>query len=258
MRITRRQSIILGAATMGAAAFGGTGSAETALTGDSYPTGNGEVVIHPVEHASFVMTTPGLTIYNDPVGGAAKYEGLPPPALILIGHEHADHLDVPTLQALVGDDTRLLTSAAVHAKLPPALRDKATAIAPGEGTTVNDLRIEAIPAYNTTPDRLAYHPRARGDNGYILGIGDRRVYIAGDSEDTPEMRALKDIDVAFLPMNLPYTMTVEQAAEAVAAFQPTLVYPYHYKGSDIDAFEARVADSGAATKVVRGAWYPAG
>ena len=112
-----------------------------------------------------------------------------------------------------------------------------------------------MPAYNTTPDRLQYHPKGR-DNGYVLTIGGLRVYIAGDTEDTPEMRALTDIDIAFLPMNLPYTMTIEQAAEAVAAIQPGEVYPYHSKGSDIDAFASLVAEKAPDTEVLVRNWYP--
>ncbi len=254
MRLSRRQTIILGAAALGSGAV--AARAETArLAGDTYPLDAGELVIHPVEHASFVMATPELVLYNDPVGGAAKYRGLPPPALVLVTHEHPDHFDVPTLQALVQPGARLLVNPSVHAKLPAELQAVATAIGNGETTTANGIPIDAIPAYNLTPDRLKYHPKGR-DNGYLLRIGGRRIYIAGDTEDTPEMRAMTDVDIAFLPMNLPYTMSIEQAAAAVAAFQPTLVYPYHYKGSDIDAFAALVGDGGAQTKVVRADWYP--
>lgn len=256
MALSRRQTLILGAAALGGAAAG-RADAQTGAAGESYPAGEGDLVIHPVEHASMVLETPaGLAIYIDPVGGAALYEGLPAPGLILITHEHGDHLDVPTLEAIAGDSAALLTSASVHAKLPAELRGRATAISPGEQTTANDIPIEAIPAYNISEDRLQYHPKERGDNGYVLTIGDLRVYVAGDTEDIPEMRELSEIDIAFVPMNLPYTMTVQQAAAGVAAFQPTLVYPYHHRDSDLDVFEAAVADSGAATKVVRANWYP--
>ena len=224
------------------------------MQGETYEAEGGSIVIHPVEHASFAMSTPGLVIYVDPVGGAAKYVGLPPPDLILITHEHPDHFDAPTLAALVGANARLLTNPSVHDKLAEDLKVRATAIANGEATTVNDIAIEAIPAYNTTADRVQYHPKGR-DNGYVLSVGGSRVYIAGDTEDTPEMRALTDIDVAFLPMNLPYTMSIEQGASAVAAFKPGFVYPYHYKGSDTAAFARLVQESGAPTKVVLHDWY---
>jgi L-ascorbate metabolism protein UlaG (beta-lactamase superfamily) len=213
-------------------------------------------VIHPVEHASFVMQAPGLVIYVDPVGGATLYEGLPPPGLVLVTHEHPDHFDVPTLEAIARGDTRLLTNPSVHDKLPAALKERASAIANGESTTAaNGIAIEAVPAYNITPDRLQYHPKGR-DNGYVLAVGGLRVYVAGDTEDTPEMRAVQDIDIAFVPMNLPYTMTIEQAADAVAAIQPGEVYPYHSRGSDIEAFAKLVAEKSPETEVLIRDWYP--
>jgi L-ascorbate metabolism protein UlaG (beta-lactamase superfamily) len=254
MRLSRRQTIALGAGAVGGL-LAGSVRAQT-LTGDTVPLEGGEAVIHPVQHASFVMSVPGVVVYADPVGGPELYAGLPGPGLILVTHEHPDHFDVPTLTALMAGGAPLLTNASVHGKLPPDLQANATAIAAGERTTANDIEIEAIPAYNTTPDRLQRHPRARGDCGYLLGIGGRRIYIAGDTEDTPEMRALTGIDVAFLPMNLPYTMSIEHAADAVAAFRPGIVYPYHYKGSDTAAFADLVAKSGAPTRVVLHDWYP--
>lgn len=222
--------------------------------GDTYEAENGEITIFPVSHASFVMTVPGMVIYSDPVGGAEAYQGHPAPNLILITHEHGDHYDAETLTALVGEETQLITNPAVFDMLPEELKTKASAIGNGDSTAVGDLTIEAIPAYNTTPDRLQYHPQGR-DNGYILTVGGRRVYIAGDTEDIPEMRALTDIHIAFVPMNLPYTMDIDQASSAVAEFAPAYVYPYHYQGSDVDAFAEKVAAAGDATEVVLGAWY---
>jgi L-ascorbate metabolism protein UlaG (beta-lactamase superfamily) len=259
MRYSRRYTLQLGAGTLAGAALTMVlpmRARAQATGGDSYPVEGGEIVIRPVEHASLVMTTPGMVIYADPVGGAGAYQGLPPPDLILITHEHGDHFDAETLAAIAGENTRLLTNPAVHGMLPADLQAKATAIANGESTTANDVGIEAIPAYNTTPDRLQYHPEGR-DNGYVLTIGDRRVYIAGDTEDIPEMRALAGIDIAFVPMNLPYTMTVQQAASGVAAFAPAVVYPYHYAESDVAEFARLVAESGAPTEVAQRDWYPA-
>lgn len=254
MRLTRRETIVLAAAAL-AAGTGRAGAQDAAMAGDSYAVEGGVVTIHPVEHASFVLTLPGMVVYNDPVGGGALYRGLPSPGLVLVTHEHPDHFDVPTLEAVTGEGTRLLTNPSVYEKLPAGLKARATAIANGEATSANAVAIEAIPAYNTTPDRLKFHPQGR-DNGYLLTIGDKRFYIAGDTEGTPEMAALKGIDVAFVPMNLPYTMSVEEAAPAVAAFAPAVVYPYHYRDSDIDAFTRLLAETGAPTKVVRGNWYP--
>jgi L-ascorbate metabolism protein UlaG (beta-lactamase superfamily) len=188
------------------------------------------------------------------VEGAAAYEGHPAPDLILITHEHGDHYDPETLAGIVGEETRLITNPAVYDMLPEDLKAKASAMANGDSTSVGDMTIEAIPAYNTTEDRLQYHPQGR-DNGYILNIDGRRVYIAGDTEDIPEMRALTDIHIAFVPMNLPFTMDVDQASSAVAEFAPDYVYPYHYRGSDPQEFADKVTASGVETQVVMGPWY---
>jgi L-ascorbate metabolism protein UlaG (beta-lactamase superfamily) len=188
------------------------------------------------------------------VGGAAAFERHPAPDLILVTHEHGDHFHPETLAALAGSETRLITNPAVFEMLPDELKSRATAIGNGEGADAGSVRIDAIPAYNTTEDRLKYHPKGR-DNGYVLSVDGRRVYIAGDTEDIPEMRALTDIDIAFVPMNLPFTMDVDQASSAVAEFAPKFVYPYHYKGSDPQAFASKVAEAGKGTEVVQGAWY---
>lgn len=223
-------------------------------SGDVFPTDNGQITIHPISHASFVMETPGGVIYNDPVGEASAYEGLPAPDLILISHEHGDHYNADTLAALAVGDTRMIVNPAVYAMLPDEMKERATEIGNGQSASYGDITVEAIPAYNITEDRLQFHPEGR-DNGYILTIDGMRVYIAGDTEGTPEMRALSDIDLAFVPMNLPYTMDVTQAADAVAEFAPTYVYPYHFRDSDPAQFAALVADSGATTEVRMGSWY---
>jgi len=255
--ITRRGALQFGLAGM--AALGASTAIPRAaraqpMQGDSYEAEGGAIVISPVGHASFVMEAPGMVIYNDPVGGAAAFEGRPPADLVLVSHEHGDHFDLPTLTAVAGGGARLVVNPAVFDKLPAELKARATSLGNGEETTVDALRIEAVPAYNTTQDRLQFHPKGR-DNGYVLSVAGRRVYIAGDTEDIPEMRALTGIDIAFLPMNLPYTMDADQAAAAVAAFKPAVVYPYHYRGSDPEAFAAKVAASGAGTQVVIGRWY---
>lgn len=255
MQMTRRTGLTIAAAALGASALPRWAAAQTAATAHRHAVEGGEVVIHPVDHASMLIETPGGAILVDPVGGAAKYANLPQPQLILITHEHGDHFDLPTLEALPA--VRLITNASVGVKLPPEMQERATQMANGEAVEVLDIRIEAIPAYNISEDRLQYHPRGR-DNGYVLTIGGSRFLIAGDTEDTPELRALEDIHAAFLPMNLPYTMTVEQAADAVGEFQPRIVYPYHHRGSDLAEFTRLVAEASPETQVVIANWYPEG
>lgn len=254
MSLLRRDFLISGAASIGMI---GTTSLMPFVAraaghgGDMYKTTNGAITIHPIQHASFVMETPDLVIYVDPVGGGGKYEGMPAADQILITHHHGDHYDEETLGAVAGGSTPLMVNPEVMAKLSDGLAANATEIANGETGSMGNIGVEAIPAYNLTEDRLKYHPKGR-DNGYVLTIDGMRVYIAGDTEDIPEMRALENIDIAFVPMNLPFTMEVEKAADAVRAFAPKIVYPYHYKGSDPEAFAQLVGD---ASTVVQGGWY---
>lgn len=223
---------------------------------DVYETAAGPVTVTPVAHASFVMQVPGLVIHVDPVGDPALYAGLPPPGLILVTHEHGDHYNAETLAALAGAETRILANPAVFDLLPEALKAQAGAIANGETATVSGLRIDAVPAYNTTPERQGFHPEGR-DNGYVLHVPGLKTYISGDTEDIPEMRALEGIDLAFLCMNLPFTMSAEQAADATAAFAPKVVYPYHYRNQDGDMgnAEAFAALVGQGAEVRMAAWY---
>lgn len=227
------------------------------LEGDVLETSAGDVTIHPVSHASLLLTHGDHVIYVDPVGGAEPYRGLPAPTSILITHQHPDHFDVPTLEA-IGGEAPILTTQTVFDGLTDALKARTTVIANGESGTLEELPVNAVPAYNTTPERAQYHPMGVG-NGYVLTFGDKTIYIAGDTEDTPEMRALTGITVAFLPMNLPFTMSVEQAADAVKAFKPEIVYPYHFRGqdglSDLESFTSLVGD---ASEVRIRDWYPEG
>lgn len=255
MQITRRTGLGLAAAALAATALPRLAAAQNPAAAFSFPVQGGAVVIHPVDHASMVIETPGGVVHVDPVGGAAKYAGLPAPDLILITHEHGDHFDLPTLEAL--PPVRLITNPAVHEKLPEAMKARASVMANGDTAEVIGMQIEAIPAHNTTADRMNYHPVGR-DNGYVLTIGGQRFYIAGDTEPTPDMLALTDIAVAFLPMNLPYTMTVQQAAEAVTAFKPRTVFPYHHRGSDLEEFTRLVTEGGSGAQVVIADWYPGG
>jgi len=223
-------------------------------------TSMGDLVIDPIHHASMMLEWNGMNILVDPapppggvpdgVDATAEFAALPEPDLILVTDIHGDHLNADVLSAVSGA-APIVAPQAVADELPEALQVMTQVVANGETVNVQGIDIEAVPMYNITEDRLMYHDPGRG-NGYVLTLGDTRVYIAGDTEDIPEMRALTDIDVAFLPMNLPYTMTPEQAADAVVEFQPRIVYPYHYGMSDLNVFVANVGD---ASEVRLLQWY---
>jgi L-ascorbate metabolism protein UlaG (beta-lactamase superfamily) len=234
-----------------AAQVSGAAAAGAMLSGDHIATESGDLVIQAISHATFAMGWDGKTIYVDPVGGAEAFDDLPTPDLVLITDIHGDHLNAETLEAVVGSDTVIIAPAAVVEQLPESLAAQVRPLANGAQTALLDLTVDAIPMYNLTEDRLGFHEQGRG-NGYVVTAGGTRVYISGDTEDIPEMRALEDIDVAFVCFNLPYTMTEEQAADAVNEFQPRIVYPYHYMGSDVDLFTSMV-DDGIEVRI--GGWY---
>ncbi len=198
---------------------------DASLTGDHFVTSAGLVTVHPVAHASLVMQWEDVTIYNDPVGGAAGYAGLPEPDLILVGHRHGDHYSATTLSGIVGGETVIVAPRDVFDQMATGLRGRTVVVANGGSVSVVGLTVDAVPAYN------ANHPQGR-DNGYVVTIGTTRIYLSGDTGDTPEMRALADIDIAFLAMNIPFTMSVDEAAAAARAFQPAVIYPYHYRNQD--------------------------
>lgn len=211
----------------------------------------GDIGIHPVMHASLALSFGDQVFYIDPAENS--FDGLPAPTAIFITHAHGDHYNEANLVALAGDSVPVYANPDVAGKVPEALKARTTALANGESATVNGIAVDAIPAYNITADRLQYHPQGVG-NGYIFTFADKKIYVAGDTEDVPEMRALTGIAAAFLPMNLPYTMDVAAAADAVKAFKPAIVYPYHYGDSDTAAFAAAVGD---ASEVRMIGFYPA-
>ncbi|WP_373355499.1 MBL fold metallo-hydrolase [Pseudoroseicyclus sp. CXY001] len=210
---------------------------------------HGEIAVWPIRHASLVLQLLGTALYADPVGGAALYEGLPPPALILITNGHGDHLDPETLTALAAPGVPVVAPAGLA--LPEGLT--AHPMAAGDRLTLAGAQIEAIPAENTSEGRLHHNPPGTG-LGYVITLDGARIYIAGDTEATEAMLALTGIDAAFLPMSWPDTMSPTEAAAAAEAFRPAVVYPYHYWGNDIWNFSAVVE---AATDIdVRVAnWY---
>ena len=194
--------------------------ADTATSRDGRP-----IVFTFFKHASLAVDFDGRRIYVDPVGEYADYAHLPKADAVLVTHSHYDHLDVAAVEALQTPQTEILcdrTSA-------EAFEMNCYTMQPGSVAAPRDyLKVEAVAAYNTTDGHLQFHPKDREDCGYILTVGGTRIYIAGDTEPTPEMKALKNIDIAFLPVNQPYTMTVDQAVEAVKAIRPAVFYPYHY------------------------------
>jgi L-ascorbate metabolism protein UlaG (beta-lactamase superfamily) len=196
------------------------------IKSDTESTATDNLIIQPVNHASLVLRFGPLTIYSDPVGPAERYAELPRPDLILLTHEHDDHCDPANIDQLLWEDTRILGARVAIARLGEDAMKQSEVIAQGERVQAKGVTVEAIPAHNLSPDKLKFHPKGVG-NGYILALGGKRIYISGDTEDTEDMLALEDIDVAFLPMNK-FTMTGPQAASAARTFKPGIVYPFHY------------------------------
>jgi len=225
-------------------------SAFGAMGTQIFPTSAGAVKITPLNHASILIQAVGKTIYLDPAK-PARFFGMPKADLILITDIHGDHMDPDAIKEISKAETEILA--------PPAVVQTVTAakpIANGETKSWQGWTIEAIPAYNLKrgpePGKF-YHDKGRG-NGYVLTFGDKRFYFSGDTEGIPEMRALKNIDVAFVCMNLPYTMPPEEAAEAVKAFHPKMVIPYHYRGSDVTVFQKAVEAAGVQVRIMN--FYP--
>jgi L-ascorbate metabolism protein UlaG (beta-lactamase superfamily) len=226
---------------------------------DKIATNKGDLTIQPVLHGSLVLQWNGQTIYVDPYGGAEAFAGLSNPNLVLITDIHGDHMNVETLDALNTQSAKLVVPQAVADQLPGSYKDRLVILANGDETRIGEISIRAIPMYNLPDDETSRHTKGRG-NGYVLELGGKRVYISGDTEDIPEMRQLKNIDVAFVCMNLPYTMDINQAASAVLEFQPAIVYPYHYRGqgglADVEGFRKLVEKGGKKVEVRLRNWYP--
>lgn len=233
---------------------------KNAITPDSLEEKRANAVdIQPISHATAVINWNGTSIYLDPTGGAAAFEGKDSPDFVLITDIHGDHMDAETLQALDLGEIPIIAPQAVKDELPTELHDHLHVMNNGDTHVENGIQIEAIPMYNLREEALQFHEKGRG-NGYVLEKDGTRVYIAGDTEDIPEMRNLENISVALIPMNLPYTMTVESAADAVIEFGPKKVYPYHFRGTegmaDVDRFEELVNEGNSEVEVVRLDWYP--
>jgi L-ascorbate metabolism protein UlaG (beta-lactamase superfamily) len=192
---------------------------------DKLSTSAGNVEMYFIGHGSLMFKFNDFVIHIDPVKSYGNYDRLPKADLILVTHEHYDHLDPDLIKTLRKEGTIMFCNAASASKVPWA-----QVVKPGDKKDVNNITVEVVPAYNIVNERAKgqpFHPKGVG-NGYIITIGDKRIYVAGDTENTPEMKALKNIDVAFLPMNMPYTMTPAMVADAAKAFKPKILYPYHY------------------------------
>ncbi len=199
---------------------------------DVFPTSQGELKITFIGHGTLMFEFGGKVIHVDPVSNLTDYSRLPKADLILITHEHGDHLDSRAIELLRTQNTDLILSEIGAEKVAGGIVMKN-----GQTMIKKGIKIEAVPAYNILHLRSAgnpYHAKGQG-NGYVLTFGDKRVYVAGDTENIPEMMELKNIEIAFLPMNLPYTMTPEMVADAAKAFQPKILYPYHYGDTDPSA-----------------------
>lgn len=223
------------------------------IEAQSYSSHGVELI--PIEHASLVLKSEDLKIAIDPTATHQEFDQNLD--LILITDIHGDHFSPGILEKISGSNTIVIAPQAVYDKMSASLKEKTTVLSNGEQYHYQSSRIEAIPMYNLREEALNFHSKGRG-NGYLINMSDQHIYISGDTEDIPEMRALKNIDIALICMNLPYTMTESSAASAVLEFKPKKVIPYHFRGrpkvSDIDLFESLITDS--SIEVVRLDWYP--
>jgi len=205
------------------------GTVQETFETDVFATSIGELKIAFVGHGTLMFTLGDATIQVDPVSREADYAAMAKADLILVTHQHGDHCDPGAIELLSTEQTRLLVNPACGERVGAGV-----VMRNGDVTKVGEITVAAVPAYNLANKRengQPYHPRGEG-NGYVITLGDTRVYVAGDTENIPEMKALEDIDIAFLPMNLPYTMTPEMVADAAKAFRPGILYPYHYGQTD--------------------------
>ena len=205
------------------------GFSQTEFSSDVFETSQGDLKITFIGHGTLMFEFGGHIIHIDPYSRVADYTSLPKADLILITHDHGDHLDVKAIEAIRTEETIFLLTKKCADRLQVGI-----VMNNGDTRTALGIEIEAVPAYNIEGKRNTgepFHPKGDG-NGYILTFGDKRVYVAGDTENTPEMKALSNIDIAFLPMNLPYTMSPEMVADGALAFKPKILYPYHYGNTD--------------------------
>jgi L-ascorbate metabolism protein UlaG (beta-lactamase superfamily) len=215
--------------------FNGLG--QSSLSHDEFQTSKGKLTVYFLGHGTLMFDFGGKIVHVDPWSKLADYSTLPKADLILVTHEHGDHLDSAAIRKIQKQNTQLIENGAIYDILKKGLVMKN-----GDTKTIDGIGIEAIPAYNTTTGREKFHPKGR-DNGFVLTFGNKRVYVAGDTEDIPEMEQLKNIDIAFLPMNQPYTMLPEQVAKAALSFKPKILYPYHYGETDVTKLKGLIPEN---------------
>ena len=209
--------------------FGLWVNAQDEFEKDRFTTSGGDLEMTMIGHGTLMFTFNDLVIHIDPVGREADYSKLPKADLILVTHEHGDHLDKGVIDQIRKSATEIYLNPASAEQINGGI-----AMKNGDIRETNGIKIEAVPAYNVEhkrPNGEPFHPKGRG-NGYILTLGGKRIYIAGDTENIAEMKSIRNIDIAFLPMNLPYTMTPEMVADAARTFRPKILYPYHFGQTD--------------------------
>lgn len=221
---------------------------------DSFDTEIGELTVHPINHGTVAFTFDGKTIFVDPFGGAEKFADFGAPDIIFITDIHGDHHNPETLSGLDTENTTFVVPQAVADAMIGKYKGQLVILGNGETKEVMGVNVTGVAMYNLPDDESSRHKKGRG-NGYVIDFGGTRVYLSGDTEDVPEMRALENIDIAFVCMNLPYTMDIYQAASAVVEFQPDVMYPYHHRGQDIQKFKTIVDLAGINTEILLKDWY---
>lgn len=216
---------------------------------DTFTTANGtSVYVHCIKHGSLSINIGEKWIYIDPVTDkvppVTNYTTMPKADYILVTHEHADHLDALAIEQLTKEGTMLI----VNPRSSEILGGKGEVMKNGDSKEIGAWKVDAVPAYNTSADKQQFHPRGR-DNGYVMTIEGVRIYIAGDTEPIPEMQDIKDIDIAFLPCNLPFTMTPNQLTEAAKTIRPKVLFPYHYGKTDIQQVVKLLEGSGIEVRI---------
>jgi L-ascorbate metabolism protein UlaG (beta-lactamase superfamily) len=213
---------------------------------DQIKSSAGVIELTFIGHGTLMFRVNGIVIHIDPVRSFGSFINMPKADLILVTHEHGDHLDTTLVNQLRKEGTIMYSNAKSASQVKWAQVMK-----PGDKRKVKDITIEAVYAYNIQhkrPDGQPYHAKGEG-NGYVITIGDKKIYVAGDTENIPEMKELKNIDIAFLPMNVPYTMTPEMTADAAKSFKPSILYPYHYGDTKTDEIVNLLKDSGIEVRI---------